>query len=727
MNTGGITMKRIYHIVFTILALLVFAPAGWAQNYHDDGSGICYDKTISEPNTDGVYTITLESFVTGSVTVSSQKAPADIVLVLDLSTSMKASRGATTQLNTATPLSYNDVFNVRDKADNYLYGGAQLFAEKVEDNGQTRYYLYTNVDGSNNRNYLRIRQSNGQVGTNTNRNDNNVPYATSADAPIMTFPAGSLYQGSSRIFALKEAVCAFIDEINKNDLYKKDNNGNWTPRDSRLGNRLSIITFENNATLRQEFTTLTEDNVAQMKEAVWAYDLHTGTHPTTGLTMANTQFANNPHTGETIGVDYSRTAVVFTDGDPYDSPKYGAIGTASTTKKTYKATVFTVGMFSSTATEGSDLWKFMNYMSSNYPDATSIDAPGTGSDKGYFKDASSNDVDLSAIFKTIAEASGGSDMDLSQTTVSEVDVVSASFTLPDGADTESILVYTAPYNGKVNGLHTFGTETLKPNSTDTYDKYTKDDNGNKILVESDVDVDDEIVVTLKASDSSLPDRKDIIEVNGFDFGNNWCGYDEENAEYHGHKLVIKIPIVMNPTAVGGPNIATNADGSGIFAGDRRIVTFESPKVSLPVNIHINKQGLAKGESAKFTIQRTTTPDNANSWENVTSVFVTRKATDTEYTPITKVTGLPATDDSATPQPYYYRIVEEDWSWSYTPDKTSMLSTDIETNPFVFINSQKDNIDVKVRHAESKVSNIFLPTTDGGGKKFDDSKTNTRTN
>ena len=72
----------------------------------------------------------------------------------------------------------------------------------------------------------------------------------------------------------------------------------------------------------------------------------------------------------------------------------------------------------------------------------------------------------------------------------------------------------------------------------------------------------------------------------------------------------------------------------------------------------------------------------------------------------------------------YRIREDGWSWSYDRDETPQYTvTSKVTNPFTFTNTPKENIDIIVRHAESKATNTFKT---GGGATFDDSKTNTRT-
>ena len=97
-------MKKIYIFLLFSIALFSFAPAIYAQKaktndtttppYHEgtgEAKGICYSKTIAGPD-DGIYTITLESFVKGAITLK-QGVPADIVLVLDVSGSMSESYG----------------------------------------------------------------------------------------------------------------------------------------------------------------------------------------------------------------------------------------------------------------------------------------------------------------------------------------------------------------------------------------------------------------------------------------------------------------------------------------------------------------------------------------------------------------------------------------------------------------------------------------------------------
>ena len=65
-------MKKIYSILALAAAFCAFLPLANAQGIVSKGTwtekdGLSYTKYISEPNTDGVYMITLESFTTGSI------------------------------------------------------------------------------------------------------------------------------------------------------------------------------------------------------------------------------------------------------------------------------------------------------------------------------------------------------------------------------------------------------------------------------------------------------------------------------------------------------------------------------------------------------------------------------------------------------------------------------------------------------------------------------------
>ena len=807
-------MKQLYSIILTATALLAISPMAGAQNrdatygewsingqikdlkygtilawpnnngvHIDNGASFGYSKDISSPQSDGTYWIKLESFATGDATFIQTSVPADIVLVLDISSSMCNTRGNKTDyyvdvdyvsnhVNTGNgglePFTYTNIHNnesvlyyLAPGAENNATNRKQIGTETTGSGNNTKYYLYYTDGGT--KYYL---NPNGTV-AGTTRPDG----VRGASTTLFT---GSLihYRRQQRIDALRSAVNAFIDVIDHNDQYEDDTNDK--PREGgRLGNRISIITFASadNVTVVNALNLgdLGSGKAAQLKNKVNSIRLYSGTRQDEGLIAANTQLGNYAQAGS------SRTVVLFTDGDPYagnlsDTEIYNYGLTAALKAKTkddpetstvegYGATVYTVGLFSQTYGENTEIWRFMNYASSNAPSASSMTSPGSDFDKNlnFYKDATSDTVDLTAVFTEIANQSGGSSTALSAASAN-VDVVSNSFILPDGTNTDNVAsvvkLFFAKLDHMENGEYVFEEEYLKGHTPASYTYRVLNDNGTP--TGDPIKVDANVNVTLSGTRE--------IKVKGFDYRSCFCGpiykdnydpsqhTDAENADpanikdYQGYKLIIMIPIKMNPDAVGGPNVATNASGSGIFITDgdqSALVPYISPTVSLPVNIHIKKTGLSDGESAKFRIERAILPEGdvnvttLTGWHYVSTVFVTKRK-GTTGDPIVKVIGLPADidvtegeGDSATTQKknVVYRITEEPWSWSYDPQTAPQYTNTISiTNPFTFDNKKKENIDVLIKHAESKATNSFKPKADGstvGDVKYDDSKTNTR--
>ena len=72
-------------IKYIAIAVSLFGAAMTAQaQYHEEGD-MKTAKNVEGPDENGLYTITLEAFATGSTTVSEVSTPVDVVLVLDVS------------------------------------------------------------------------------------------------------------------------------------------------------------------------------------------------------------------------------------------------------------------------------------------------------------------------------------------------------------------------------------------------------------------------------------------------------------------------------------------------------------------------------------------------------------------------------------------------------------------------------------------------------------------
>lgn len=573
-------MKKISFILFAI-AFFAFVPAKnvQAQKTTKYDKGLGYSKNISTPDDKGIYTITLEAFTTGKVEVEKKSIPADIVLVLDVSGSM----------------AYD------------MNGNAPTISDG--------WYEYTNPD----------------------------------------FDANNV-----RIDALKDAVDAFIDIINDNDLYYPDEDGHpdkTKPREQRLGNRIAIVTYSTNAYNRTNgLIALGDGGVTTLKNTVSGLEAGGGTYAHKGM---NTAYGILSPLNDTRQL---RTTVFFTDGNPglngswtqtndvtSNDRAWGRVGRREDAFRTANATIYYANQIKNLANETKGIvsnvysvsiindpevqsqvylgktssnWLGANNMgwytdnwntlanSWNYNHAVYLQAGTQGSITGTvgsrntsttnFSFSSTSAQGLNDIFETIATSSGGSDTDLGGSTVAVMDIVSANFMLPNGSDPSQIKVYTAQCTGGADKALTFGNKIPAKTNTARYHKLTRNDDGTISWSTEDYDVDDDINVTIEGNN--------MIQVTGFDYTSNFCGFDE-NGDPRGWKVLIEIPVKMDPEAVGGANSDSNEPGSGIYAdldGDGSldpIITYDPPKVDLPTNIFIQKEGLKKGESAKFRIER----------------------------------------------------------------------------------------------------------------------------
>ena len=114
-------MKHTFrYILLTVAALIpVLASAQSGTEIPDpdiyDGykltGGVATKKTVGNPDSNGLYTITLETFATGTTTIVNKAIPSDIILVLDYSSSMLMSGSASTNNANATRTRLYDLKN----------------------------------------------------------------------------------------------------------------------------------------------------------------------------------------------------------------------------------------------------------------------------------------------------------------------------------------------------------------------------------------------------------------------------------------------------------------------------------------------------------------------------------------------------------------------------------------------------------------------------------------
>lgn len=295
------------------------------------------------------------------------------------------------------------------------------------------------------------------------------------------------------------------------------------------------------------------NDVANVTASIGALDADGGTLTNLGVEMANGIFEANP---VSAGEKRNRVVVVFTDGQPgwsgYDSTTANAaITKAATTKNTYGATVYTVGIF-----EGANV---------NGTDKTNMFMRNLSSGNGYYLTAS-NSAALNNIFQQISNniESGGSSTTLDAKAVIR-DIIAPQFELPANATTESIKLYTAESNGSVN-------------SWKTREEF--------------------------AGSVSLGTNDNSVSVSGFSFKDNWCGNQTINGQetfHDGKKLIIEFTVQPKAGFLGGNDVYTNTS-AGVYAdatATNPVLTFPRPQVNVPIkNVTVtatDKNVYLKGE------------------------------------------------------------------------------------------------------------------------------------
>ena len=662
--------------MFRAATLNMAQPSG-VQTYdtgdeggEDENSGLELSKRVNGPDADGVYTLTLEAYATGAVTVDTTEntVPTDIVLVLDQSGSMKDRMTSTsynyTKFDSPTlDQLYSNRNNLYVEVDGEYYKVAVTRASAGTEYSYTSAADYTNEQLYNNRNSLYYQNDSGEyekvtvsrsggyletertytyttdesglneegywkwhlIGDDEDtpptsvarffiRNDETVyqytfTYTDAQGLPVSetvrqgeTPPAWEFYRRSTeenettRIAALTTAVTNFVNAVQEKALGPDGISGT----EDDVNHRIAIVGFAsnnvdglnyNNSELLSTDSEVKYNNIqvnnnqndyrdalvnvntegevnSRLTTAIGRIAADGGTAIDLGMDMAKGVLDNNP---VPEGEQRNQVVIVFTDGQPgiyntdSDSTRTGYANNAIQTAQTLKAanvTVYSVGIF-----EGADAeqnfnnyngtsWdrsertnRFMHYLSSNYPDATSMTNGGsrTQEDGSYYLSAADAEA-LNEIFQNISDQiqQGGTTVTLDENAVLR-DIIADHFELAvDG--THQVTAQIVDYAG--NGTWAVsGTPVAQGNIT--------------------------------VNDSGY------VEVTGFDYASNYV-YDnpDANPQYDGQKLVVTIPIRAEDGFFGGNNLPTNGDASGIYedgTATEPVGSFKSPNLTLPLD------------------------------------------------------------------------------------------------------------------------------------------------
>lgn len=551
-------------------------------------NGLVMSKTIKKGE-NGQFLLTLEAYATGSTTTTTTKKPVDIVLVLDVSGSMDPAV-SNNDNDYIRDYDYTPVYDLNARSTYYYQDANGQYQQAYYCDGKywdwgTESHHTPGWYSENHQNNLGNCQ--GETGTRLTPKTS----ASDADTSHTQFYTRTEKSKTAKITALKTAVNAFIDNVAKEspdssiaivkfagestDAIGDDTHTEYHNNTSAECNFTQIV---------KKLTTVDAAGATELKEAVNKLAAKGPTSADRGMEHAKNIIQSDPNK------DRQKVVVMFTDGAPthwnggdFDTVANGAIA-ASKSIKEAGATVYTIGCFGTTPSSDTDT--YMNYVSSNYPNATSMTSGGAKADPANYYKTVSSAADLNNIFQDISHTIGGTTVTLGSTSVLR-DVISDSFTLPEGYKDGDIKAYSVSCTGK-NG-----------------DTYTWDSTH-----------DTEYTATVAAD-------KKTINVTGFDYAANWVDQHGVNgSQSHGKKLVVQIPIVPETKAYG--DCDTNGPASGIYAdsaAEEPVQTFPSPKVYIPyftvvhVASTVNDQGHNEGKRTGETYH----PVWCNQPFNLTSV------------------------------------------------------------------------------------------------------------
>ena len=691
------TFRYILLTVATLVPVLASAQSGTDlpdPKIYDDyklTGGVATKKTVGNPDSNGLYTITLETFATGTTTIVNKAIPSDIVLVLDYSSSMLMTGSAQPNQANATRTRLYDLKLAVGQFVNMMKENNETIGLSGDEGNRIAFLLYAGQlygenqpqTGNNGIFYAR------HLGEFLNVDDLSVE-SWDEQHPVWTNGNTDYLFSSARVFYGEDDILS--------------------PSSQRTAHNYGYSGISSSIDMGD--VNKSTNSGAAMEAA---------------RTMVNNRLASTNLNNRNLVV------VMFTDGEPSSGNNFNntianACISAAHDIKERDVIVYTIGLV-----EGSDdtnrVKTYLEYTSSDFskvlPEGSPNNPtamPATTAESNLYLDKNSNygpycfkvseEYSLSDIFKTIGEASGGSEASIPGET-QVVDCVSNSFEVPSTFKASDVVVYTRAVSadGKTWG-------TAVPMTTQEVNP------GNNPPMTVEQPATGNIGIALK-------DGK--LTVVGFDYSGdeNWVGWRDENT-CAGKELVIEFKIQANPDATGGDGTNTNTAESGVYVpqfdddgnitGYTNVNKYDMPHKDIPINLVIKKTGLRHGESATIQIYMShqknvggkiqyhettgkplpeatlpidpTKDPNDQGWENFTKVILTNLGADGAE--VTKT--LLALDAS-----YVYLLAEDNWGWAYVLDDKVLSTSEVETNPFEFVNTENPDAP---KHAEAVSINHF---------------------
>lgn len=522
------------------------------------GSGVQLSKTVTKDENSDAYTVRLEAYATGAQTTVVSTKPCDIVLVLDVSGSMdwciEGGRYCSGNHYTATYSVDPNKYDYSNGITYYIKDASGNYQPLTWCDGQHRGWFGSSENCAGGEGWYPSRDQDQHTAANK------LTPKTSADSAGTQF-----YEKvgcTSRLSALKTAVGNFIDQVADKETDTVKHNISIVKFSGDKTNKVGNDTYRSGGytyNYSQIVKNLTDAKTGQqeLKDAVNDLNAAGATRSDYGMEHAKDILSK-------VTRDSTKVVVMFTDGSPTQVSNFdsdvadGAISAAKSLKDS-GATVYTVGCLDGAdgtpvtdinSNSVSDVNKYMHLVSSNYKNAESMLSPGTSTypagGKSYYLSAG-NSTELNNVFENISSQIGGSDAELTSSSVLK-DAVTPYFEIPGGTNAP-ITLKTADCTGAANGKLTFGAETAAP---------------------------DNVTATVSGN---------TVSVTGFDYKDNWCG--SHSGTYSGKKLIVEFKIQPTDAFLGGNGVQTNVGtDDGIYesseAGKEPVERFAPQNVDVPV-------------------------------------------------------------------------------------------------------------------------------------------------
>ncbi len=542
MKQKILAVLMIIAVLLCFMPTMAFADQTPATEIEPDAKTLVQEKandlSITKgvvTNSDGSYDLVLEAFATGTSQVTTVSKPLDIVLVLDVSGSMDDN--TTTRTYTAQDSKDYSYRSIRNSQIQYYYKASN-----------DQYYpVYAGYDWhlfSSNEYYLYYRIGNRSYSI-----------GKTVTSPDQTIYNGVLYTATTttekKLESMKAAAKNFVSTVAADAAANKVDHKIAVvkfagTKSSEIGNdtyQEGIYTYN----YSQIVVDLTEakTGAATLKGKIDALKAAGATQANFGMELAKGLLT-------TTSADRQKVVVLFTDGEPTTNQKFenavanGAISAAKTMKDA-GTVIYTVGMI---ANPSNNVENFLNYTSSNYPDAVSMENPGNKADGSNYSIIVTDGSNLDDVFQRIASEAVSSAASADETSLLK-DTLSSyfNFKLTDNGELANYKVEKVPCTGE----NTWGTP---------------------------VDITKQVNVEFNGKN---------IRVTGFDYiDDNNLVVQKTDGNWRGHKLVLTFSIMPDPDADwqdgthNYPTNNTNDSKAGIYTSDNSEILplSESPEVPM---------------------------------------------------------------------------------------------------------------------------------------------------